>query len=288
MKIGKSKYIQILQAFKQKVKLSELMIFNFDCSFDCFFIEVPTSEKDCFKTDNQSHIVLMNGLNDTVVAIYTKDEFLSYFSKSIQFAETKYFGTGMGQDTEQVYISSLLTCLKGCFCKNDFKEIMIQLKTATTLLKLYGYWQHPVFENTEEPELINYYRKYIQDIFVKFSISDVFRERENAAFKSAIISRLQDLISSGDLIKTKKELSRLEIAWMDYGFVGDDRKEQIEYSYQKLKSEFQHEYDVQSKIEGSDVNKYEKSIAPHWVVREIKQQPWDFSGDDLSIDPRFW
>lgn len=77
------------------------------------------------------------------------------------------------------------------------------------------------------------------------------------------------------------------MAWLRIGYIGKER-EHIEIQYSKLISDFTRRYQEEAKKENSVVYNYETNRMPNWTVKEIKPTPFDFSGDDLSIDPRFW
>lgn len=127
----------------------------------------------------------------------------------------------------------------------------------------------------------------MQHVFRKIGLPDVYREHENAALKRLLLKQATLISSDENLVEAKKKLREIDYSWMKIGFVGEDLQN-LETEYLNVVSTFNEKYRKEEKIVGSAVYNYEQSRLPSWEVKEIKQRPWDFSGDDLSIDPRFW
>ncbi len=283
MRINPDKYVDIFKEFKKYRTISDLEVFNFDSTIDCYSFVRPQLNDSA----KEYQIVCVNNIDNNIVAIYTRDEFLTFWQESIVFAEKNYFGTGLDQKTAQVEISRLVTILKNYFYKQSAKEILIYLKTASSLIKLYGAWTHPIFEFSPKEEYVDYYRENVQKVFMKIQLQDEFRERENAALKGIVLKQLEDAILNSNLIKAKETILKLKIAWDRIGYIGKER-ENIEIRFSCLINDFERHYREESQRIGSDVYNYEHRKMSNWTVKEIKPKPFDFSGDDLSIDPRFW
>lgn len=283
MRIDGNKYSDILRQFKINRSLAELEIFNFDSTIDCYRFVVPQlqDEKDVH------NIICIESISENVIAYYSKKEFLVLFQGALAFAEQNYFGTGLNQETQAVDISRLITILKNCFYKQLPKEILVYLKTASALIKVFDIWTHPGFDNSSREEYVDYYREWVQHVFRKIGLPDVYREHENAALKRLLLKQATLICSNENLVEAKKKLREIDYSWMKIGFVGEDLQN-LETEYLNVVSTFNEKYRKEEKIVGSAVYNYEQSRLPNWEVKEIKQRPWDFSGDDLSIDPKFW
>lgn len=282
MKINPDKYVDIFKEFKEFRNLTDLEVFNFDSTIDCYSFVRPQLND----SPKEYKIVCVNNIDNNIVAVYTEDEFLTFWKESILYAEKNYFGTGFEQNNAKVEIGRLVTIIKNNFYKQSSKEILVNLKTASALIKLFGVWTHQFFESSAE-EYVDYYRENIHRVFIKLQLRDVFRERENAALKNIVLKQLEDAISNANLIKAKEEVLKIKITWDKIGYVGKER-EGIEIRFSQLINNFEQQYREEAKREGSDVYNYEHRKMSNWTVKEIKPRPFDFSGDDLSIDPRFW
>lgn len=283
MRINFDKYTDVLRQFKTRRSLAELEIFNFDSTIDCYRFVVPQLHND---KDNYA-IICIDSISENVVTSYTKQEFLRLFQEAMTFAENKYFGTGLGQDKAAVDISNLVTILKNSFYKQLSKEILVYLKTASALIKVFDIWTHPIFDYSSREEYVDYYREWVQHVFRKIGLPDVYRERENATLKRLLLKQAILISSDENLIDAKKKLREIDFSWMKIGFVGEDFQN-LETEYLNVVSTFNEKYRKEEKTVGSAVYNYEQSRLLNLEVKEIKQRPWDFSGDDLSIGPRFW
>ena len=121
MRINPDKYVDIFKEFKKYRTISDLEVFNFDSTIDCYSFVRPQLNDSA----KEYQIVCVNNIDNNIVAIYTRDEFLTFWQESIVFAEKNYFGTGLDQKTAQVEISRLVTILKNYFYLNSATLLQI-------------------------------------------------------------------------------------------------------------------------------------------------------------------